>query len=127
MNPELQELESRLVARLAEQKQELLSLMAGQKDELLARMDEQKEQLAALFADQVGSLHTQMQHMEDRIVGRLEASGSRLDKHGGELIAGARWISRMTEWSERSDNIHINQATRIDACEKRLQALQSHP
>ena len=67
-----------------------------------------------------GSLHTQMQEMEDRILARFDAQSARLDRQGGLLRGGGVQITRLVEWSEKIDGIIDRQQAEINELKRRL-------
>ncbi|HEY1342296.1 MAG TPA: hypothetical protein VGF59_32535 [Bryobacteraceae bacterium] len=71
----------RLAGLVKEDIERVINLMQGMFQDLSARMDERFEEVNA----------------------RLDSQSLRLDRQGGTLQAGTRWISKMDGWAERVD------------------------
>lgn len=127
MNQDLEQLREQLLSHTETQvqqlREQLLAHMETQgqqlREHLLAHIEMTREQLIAAIVDQGGSLHTQMQQMEERLSARMDLMETRLNRHGGSLIGGARWMSRMTDWSERIEKLIAGHDVRIQTIEKR--------
>jgi uncharacterized protein (DUF3084 family) len=92
-------------------------------------LEQLKEQLAALFVETAGSLHTQIQETERCLRTEMQQGFERLDarlgRHGGLIQGGAKAIARLTEWSERVDEmIHVRDQE-IAEIRERLKRLEN--
>lgn len=68
-----------------------------------------------------GSLHTQMQQMEERILSCFAPVEARLERHGGLIRGGSVQIALLVEWSEKVDAILAQQQAEIADLKRRLE------
>ena len=92
-------------------------------------LEELRDQLVALIVDTSGSLHTQIQESERRLEARMDRGFERLDarlgRHGGLIQGGAKAIARLTEWSERVDEMIRARDQEIAEIRERLKRLEN--
>jgi site-specific recombinase len=62
----------------------------------------------------------------DQVIARLDRIETRLDRQGSLIQIGARWTTRMVEWSERVDKLLGDRDQRMDEFQRRLNDLE-HP
>jgi hypothetical protein len=81
----------------------------------------------------IGGLSTEMQagfektHRELAAVrDRLDHIEARLDKQGGLLQSGSRWVNRLNQWSERMDHPALKHTESLRDHESRIDRLE-HP
>ena len=82
------------------------------------------------IANLIGGLSAEVQELAREMretretVGRLDATlevhRNRLERHGGLLQTGSRWVNRMNQWAERVDRIFDEHDRRLDKLEKRV-------
>jgi hypothetical protein len=87
-------------------------------------MNPDSEQLAHLISGISESLHREMHEGFTRVTDRLDLMEARLNRHGAMLQTGARWSARMTEWSERIDQLQDSREKRIVELERRVRNLE---
>jgi hypothetical protein len=97
-------------------------------EHLTARLERGESALVEHIQSVGGSLHTQMQEMENRLTATFESTRqavqARLDRQGGLLRGGSIQITRLLEWSERVDEIIASRDKRIEDLEARLRKLE---
>jgi ABC-type transporter Mla subunit MlaD len=84
-------------------------------------LDAMEERIAALIAGELGSLHTQIQQVEQRLGDRLESIDARLKLQAGLIQSGARAMARFSEFAENSEARWVALVARVEALEKRLE------
>ena len=87
-------------------------------------MNPDNEQLAQLISNVSESLHREMHEGFTRITDRLDVIEVRLNRHGAMLQTGARWSARMTDWSEKTDQLHESRDKKIADLERRIRSLE---
>jgi len=76
----------------------------------------------ALFDSLKNEMHAEFADVKSR----LDAMEVRMNRQGALIQNGARWVTRMIEWSESMDRLLADRDRRIDALEERIHNLE-HP
>jgi hypothetical protein len=90
-------------------------------DEMRSYTDTKFDRTVQAFAGEIGSLHTQIQQTEARVVARIDSLDSRLQLHAGLLQSGARALARFSEYAENSEQRWVALVSRVEALEKKLE------
>lgn len=68
------------------------------------------------IAELIGGLSNEIQDMRREfhsdlqgVKVRLDLIEARLDKQGGQLQSGSRWVNRLTQWAEKTDRFMMRQ------------------
>lgn len=69
---------------------------------------------------EVLELAREMRENTARLDASLEVHRNRLERHGGLLQTGSRWVNRMNQWAERVDRIFDEHDRRLDKLEKHV-------
>ncbi|MBZ5617112.1 MAG: hypothetical protein LAQ69_00060 [Acidobacteriia bacterium] len=69
-----------------------------------------------------GDLHGEMRQEFSDIRGTLDRMATRLDK----IAAGAHYVTRLVEWSEKQDQFQIDTQRRLTELETRIRKLEQH-
>jgi hypothetical protein len=92
-------------------------------------LDELRDQSAAVIVDTAGGLHPHLKEMGRRLEARMDQCFDRIDfrlgRHGGLIQGGAKAIARLTEWSERVDEIIRTRDQEIAEIRERLKRLEN--
>ena len=85
------------------------------------------------MAELIGGLSSEIQDMRREFHGdlqgvkaRLDLIEARLDKQGGLLQSGSRWVNRLTQWSEKTDRFMMRQDETLRDHGSRIDRLE-HP
>ena len=92
----------------------------GLEQRLEQRIVDSSANLAKLITDISDSLQKELRELHSHR-SRMDA---RLSLHGGELQAGARWMSRVTNWMEATDDNMARRDERIADLEARVRKLE---
>jgi chromosome segregation ATPase len=105
-----------------EQRLETVEKRIEESEQRLARrITESSNSIAKLITDISDSLQKEIRDLHQHR-NRMDA---RLNRHGGELISGARWIARLTEWTQATDDNMMHRDERLADLESRIKKLES--
>jgi hypothetical protein len=69
-----------------------------------------------------GEMRQEMREEFSDVRARLDRMGARLDK----IAAGAHYVSRLVEWSEKQDQFQLETHQRLTEIDARLRKLEGH-
>jgi len=101
---------------------ELKTYLEQMEARIEAQMQGVENRMAALMASEIGSLHSDMQTIERRILDRLDALDSRLKLQAGLIQIGMRGMVRFSEFAEASESRWLDLVSRVEALEKKVSA-----
>jgi len=82
------------------------------------------EHVADSLKNEMGEFKNEMVGFKNEMIERFDRLGTRMDRIGGLVNGGARAITRMIEWSERTDQFQIDTMRRLNDLDRRVSKIE---
>jgi hypothetical protein len=94
-------------------------------DQFAAELSWQLNQLGRLVADLHESAHREMHEGFARLEKTMDTQQARIDRNGGMLQAGSKWVNRLNQSSENVDRLLASQGEHMRKLEERIKKLEN--